>query len=69
MHMRRAIHAILVLAKIVPFAPMRVRKHRVGFDNQLELFLVSALGTQKGYTHPYISMLQSEVEGCHTLSG
>lgn len=46
--MRRAIHAILVLAKIVPFAPMRVRKHRVGFDNQLELFLVSALGTQKG---------------------
>jgi hypothetical protein len=42
-HMRRAIHAILVLAKIVPIAPMRVRKHRVGFDNQLELFLVSAL--------------------------
>ena len=43
-HMRRAIHtAILVLAKIVPFAPMRVRKHSVGFGNQLELFFIAAL--------------------------
>lgn len=43
-HMRRAIHAaILVLAKIVPFAPMRVRKHSVCFGNQLELFFIAAL--------------------------
>jgi hypothetical protein len=43
-HMRGAIHAtILVLTKIVPFAPMRVRKHCVGFDNQFELFFIAAL--------------------------
>jgi hypothetical protein len=46
-HMRRAIHAtILVLAKIVPFAPMGVRKHCVGFGNQLELFFIAALEPQ-----------------------
>jgi hypothetical protein len=45
--MRRAIHAILVLAKIVSFTPMRVRKHRVGFDNQLELFFVPALDEKR----------------------
>ena len=44
---RRAVHAILVLAKIVPFAPMRIRKHRVGLYNHLELFLVAALDTKK----------------------
>ena len=56
---RRAIHAtILVLAKIVPFAPMRVRKHSVGFSNQLELFFIAALEPQqkkrkeKGHIHP-----------------
>ena len=43
-HMRRAIHAtVLVLAKIVPFAPTGVRKHSVGFNNQLELFFIAAL--------------------------
>lgn len=43
-HMRRAIHAtVLVLTKIVPFAPTGVRKHSVGFDNQLELFFIAAL--------------------------
>jgi hypothetical protein len=46
-HMRRAIHAtILVLAKIVPFAPMGVRKDSVGFGNQLELFFIAALEPQ-----------------------
>ena len=48
MHMRRrAVHAVLVLTKIVPFAPMRIRKHRVGLYNHLELFLVAALDTKK----------------------
>ena len=48
MHMRRAIHAtILVLAKVVPFAPMGVRKHSVGFSNQLELFFIAALRATK----------------------
>jgi hypothetical protein len=47
-HMRRAIHAtILVLAKIVPFASMGVRKHSVGFSNQLELFFIAALEPPK----------------------
>jgi len=46
--MRRAIHAaVLVLTKIVPFAPMRVRNHRVGFDNQLELFFIATLEPPK----------------------
>jgi hypothetical protein len=43
-HMRRAIHAtILVLTKIVPLAPTGIRKHSVGFGNQLELFFIAAL--------------------------
>jgi hypothetical protein len=42
--MRRAIHAtVLIFAKIVPLAPTGVRKHGVGFGNQLELFLIAAL--------------------------
>jgi hypothetical protein len=55
-HIRRAIHAILVLAKIVPFAPPRIRKHSVCFDNQLELFLIAALNkekTKKGHNPLY----------------
>ena len=47
-HMRRTIHAtILVLAKIVAFAPTGVRKHSVRFGNQLELFFVAALEPHK----------------------
>jgi hypothetical protein len=69
-HMRRAIHAtILVLAKIVPFAPMRVRKHSVGFSNQLELFFIATLEPQakkKGH-HP--SYQQHSERGRRTLSG
>ena len=57
LHMRRAIHAVLVLAKIIPFAPMRVRKHCVGLGNQLELFLIAALRATKkkkrSHTHHY----------------
>ena len=33
LRMRRAVHAVLILAKIVPFAPMRVRKHSMGLGN------------------------------------
>ena len=52
-HMRRAIHpAVLVLAKIVPFASMWVRKHSVGFGNQLEFFFIAALELQKKRSHP-----------------
>jgi len=50
-HIRRAIHAILVLAKIVPFAPPRIRKHSVCFGNQLELFLIAALNKKKKKGH------------------
>jgi hypothetical protein len=54
LHMRRAIHAtVLVLAKIIPFAAMGVRKHSVGFSNQLELFFIAALEPQKSHIHPY----------------
>ncbi len=42
-HMRRAIHAILVFAKIIPFAPTRIRKYRMCLDDQLELFFIAAL--------------------------
>jgi len=45
-HVRRVGRAVLVLAKIVPFAPARVRKHRVSFGDQLELFLIAALETK-----------------------
>jgi hypothetical protein len=45
-HVRRVGRAVLVLAKIVPFAPSRVRKHRVSFGDQLELFLIAALETK-----------------------
>jgi hypothetical protein len=40
---RRICRAVLVLPEIVPVAPLRVRKHRMGLGDELELFLVAAL--------------------------
>ena len=59
---RRAVHAVLVLTKIVPFAPMRIRKHRVGLYNHLELFLVAALDTKKKKNRGYIRNLHRDSE-------
>ena len=62
LHMRRAIHAVLVLAKIIPFAPMRVRKHCVGLGNQLELFFIAALRAtkKKNKSHPSLQIHTTE---------
>ena len=52
-HVRRLGHAILVLAQIVPFAPVRIRQHRVSLHDQLELFLVAALKKTKTVPLPF----------------
>lgn len=62
--MRRAIHAaVLVLTKVVPFAPMGVRNHRVGFDNQLELFFITALEPSKKKSEPSHQYKQKRAAG------
>jgi hypothetical protein len=63
-HMRRAIHAtILVLAKIVPFAPMGVRKHSMSFSNQLELFFIASLEPQQPKKKKVTSILPTTQTG------
>jgi hypothetical protein len=61
-HVRRVGRAVLVLAKIVPFAPSRVRKHRVSFGDQLELFLIAALETKHRSVTWYVCVKNSSPE-------
>lgn len=65
-HVRRLGHAVLVLAQIVPFAPVWIRQHRVSLRDQLELFLVAAL---KKKTVPLPIQYANKGVYAHTLSG
>ncbi len=65
-HVRRLGHAVLVLAEIVTFAPVRIRQHRVSLHDQLELFLVAAL---KKKTVPLPIQYANKGVYAHTLSG
>ena len=62
-HVRRVGRAVLVLAKIVPFAPTRIRKHRVTFGDQLELFLIATLETKKGKSSESVPVPKIQKKG------